>query len=96
MCPLFVSAVRSSRKPFFASVAASLLFGTVAVGAASPGAAFEQLPEAPVGLAFTLQMAASTAGMLSRITAIPEPASCLLFGTSVFGLLAIRRRLRRS
>ncbi|MFN7918409.1 MAG: PEP-CTERM sorting domain-containing protein [Vicinamibacterales bacterium] len=46
-------------------------------------------------MGLTLQLASSTAGVLSRITAIPEPASCLLFGTAAFGLLAIRKRFRQ-
>lgn len=96
MRPPFTSRCRSSFALFLSSVFVLSVAASAAVAASSPGAAFQELPEPPGGMALTLQMAASTASVLGRITTIPEPASCLLFGTSVFGLLAIRRRLRRS
>jgi hypothetical protein len=71
------------------------MLGSTAGLSASPGATFQELPEASVSVAFTLQLASQTANVLTRITTIPEPASCLLFGTAAFGLLAIRRRLRQ-
>lgn len=94
MRPPFSIRSCSCRRLFTSTLASLFLLGTVAVSAASPGAAFQELPEAPVAAAFTLQVAASTVNVLSRITTIPEPASCLLFGTAAFGLLAIRKRLR--
>lgn len=95
MCPLSLPQVRRSRGSVVTAVASLLFVSAITLGAASPGATFEELPEAQVGMGLTLQLASSTAGVLSRITAIPEPASCLLFGTAAFGLLAIRKRLRQ-
>lgn len=96
MRPPFTSRCRFPFALLLSSAFLLLVAGSVSVAASSPGAAFQELPEPTGGMALTLQMAASTASVLGRITTIPEPASCLLFGTSVFGLLAIRRRLRRS
>ena len=94
MCTLF--APRCCRGGLFISTLALSLLGTVAsMSAASPGAAFIEFP-APASSAFSQGFTAMTSTVISGITAIPEPASCFLFGTGVFALLAMRRRgLRR-
>ncbi|MGE3956552.1 MAG: PEP-CTERM sorting domain-containing protein [Vicinamibacterales bacterium] len=62
--------------------------------AADVAAAFANLGAARH--AWPVDVTALTASVMTGLTTIPEPASCLLFGTGVSGLLALRRfRARR-
>ncbi|MGC4084961.1 MAG: hypothetical protein QM736_23310 [Vicinamibacterales bacterium] len=75
------------------AIAIVALIAADAVARPAPSLATTSLSS--IGSGWTVNMTAMTSAIVSGITAIPESASCLLFGTSVSVLLALRRRVTR-